>query len=207
VRGDLIIFIIIGAIVLLGRLLKKLGEAGGREARRPPGQVRVPGYEAPPEEIREFLRNLQGARRVEAHAARPPVAQSPAKLPRPVEELEPQAAALEAGLPTEPAPAETTWEPERILERPVETPPVARVRRRRAKPAAKAVVRPAAPPAVQPLREEKAPATPAAPLTAAAGMPVALRRLGLREAVVWSELLGLPVGLRRLRRQPPRGRM
>ena len=196
---DFVIFLVVAAVVLLGRLLKKATEAAGRDAARMGRQP--PGYRASPQEIKEFLHNLQRGRQPAAQVPAPS-AQAPGELVVPIEMLEPSALVLEAEPVAAARPVVAGLDIAPVLEVPAEARPVARVRRR--KPSGRATARPKpAPVAATPVQAPKEGPVPAAAAAAAAvaaaGMPVALRRLGLREAVVWSEILGPPLGLRRLR--------
>jgi hypothetical protein len=199
VDWDFVVFLVVAAVVLLGRLLKKATEAGGRDAARTRGQP--PDYRASAQEIKEFLRNLQRGRQPAAQVPAP-AAQAPGELVVPIEMLEPSAPVLETQPVAVVRPAAAGLDIAPVLEVPAEARPVARVRRR--KPPDRARARPKrAPVAATPVQAPKEGPVPAAAAAAAAvaaaGMPVALRRLGLREAVVWSEVLGPPLGLRRLR--------
>lgn len=196
---DFVIFLVVAAVVLLGRLLKKATEAAGRDAARTRGQP--PDYRASAQEIKEFLRNLQRGRQPAAQVPSP-AAQAPGELVVPIEMLEPSALVLEAEPVAAARPAAAGLDIAPVLEVPAEARPVARVRRRKPPDRARARPKPA-PVAATPVQAPKEGPVPAAAAAAAAvaaaGMPVALRRLGLREAVVWSEILGPPLGLRRLR--------
>ncbi len=212
-----IILIMIFGSMVVRAILKKLTEA---QAEQPRGQGQGETvYEASPDEVRDFLRSLSGA-----PGPRPGAAAQPGEVaPRAVGEPERMAVgrgpALDALDVFEVAPVrQAPQRPERALfpwdehppERPVAEPaqprrpavprpveeatPPPRVRRRRAKPKARKKAEQAPKPA-------KA-RVPAVAKKAAAVTPLALRGFGLKQAVVWSEILGPPVSRRHGRGRP-----
>ena len=196
----------------LRAIMKKTKEASS--AQRPDGATDKTVYEATPDEVRDFLRSLSGGpagRPVGQPAAGQqrvaPGQQRMAAGPAPAAGVQDvlDGAALQQA-PPRPEPAPFPWDehPPAVQaaqpaqrRRPAGPPPVQeqpapRVRRRKAKPAAK-----------KPKRARKAVKAEVPPVAkkAAAVTPLALRRFGLKQAVVWAEILGPPVSLRR--RQEP----
>jgi len=166
----LIIFVIIFVISGLKRLLQMLAEqAEGERAQRP-------DVEATPTEIEEFLRGLQAARRQQPQARARQVAA-------------PRAGRIAARAPAEAPPAAPFWQEGG----PGAREPVPQVRptrvQRRPEPKEPA-------PGPTPARE-RAEAAPAAAATPVAVTPAGLKRISLKDAIVWSEILGPPLSMRR----------
>jgi len=178
-----VIWGIVILVVVIRRLLK-----GAREGAKRQGGARAEkGFEAAPEEIQAFLRSLTAAKQQRAAGVqeRPAVAagQRPA-----------QASAPRAAEPT-------FWKGKPVRQpMPVVTPrPQPRTKRTKAR-KQKPVQRRKSPP-----REVLAAREPAAapkPTHGRAAPVLGLRGTDLKRAVVWSEVLGPPVSLRRNRRLP-----
>jgi len=174
---DTILFIIFIVVVLFGGAVKKLLDKL-QEQLAAQGRDRV-DYEASPEQVMEFLEGLRTAQRPRVGGQEAPAgeglreARARAELPRPIV-LPPQ---LERQAPS-PPPAP------RVA-------PRKRPRRRAEAPSPTAA------------RRKKEPALPPQARKAAAVTPLALRGTDLRQAVVWSEILGPPVSMRRSRTRPP----
>ncbi|MHC4592051.1 MAG: hypothetical protein ACYS8L_05065 [Planctomycetota bacterium] len=207
-----VIFIAIIVFSVLGRGLKRLMERAAEQTDARQG--RGGAYEATPEEVRTFLRSLEAARQPQVRAD----AQAPAAAPHTTlgvleaaELVVPQRAPVRqrARLPAQQvpqAPVRPVEVPREREGRPARRPAVRRVARmeRAVSTRGRRPERQAAAPA-RAVRAQKArPAkAPAEALKAAAVTPLALRGLSLRQAVVWSEILGAPISLRRLRRRTP----
>ena len=175
-----VVFFIIMLFVFFGRVLPKLLEQAGKQQARPP---RPPGgradFRATPDEVLDFLRGLE--------AKRPPQPEPKVAAELPVPEEGPVAPGLVSmGLPL-------AADRMRESEEPVAVAPTRRKRRRPTR------RRAAVPPA--PLREAPTQAPEAAALKF-----TMLRGAGLKQAVIWSEILGPPVSMRRGRvhRHPAR---
>lgn len=180
---DTIIFLIFVLVFVFGGAIKKFIERlneQGQAGRRPRAD-----FEATPDELAEFLRGLSAARRPAARAEARPAAPD----------------RFWEALPAEPEPETLRTA---LMAAPAATAPAARPRpaepRRRRRPAASRRARPAE--SGRPTAE----AVPAEAAKAAAAFPLALRGMGLRNAVVWSEVLGPPVALRQRRGRRPAAR-
>ncbi len=184
--GNFLFFIIV--LIFAISAIKRAMENAAKEAGKNAPLGRDP--EAGPSEVEEFLRSLQQARRQQAQVqARPG---------------RPQAAQRQAMRPQPPVPAEEPFWQE------AGRPPV-----REARPAAPAVRpvrvrRPRKPDvddhvetlvAKQPVKESPPPE--AKPVVA---VPASLKKVGLKEAVIWSEILGPPLSKRRRGGRGPLGR-
>ncbi|MHC5034488.1 MAG: hypothetical protein ACYTFZ_05590 [Planctomycetota bacterium] len=202
-----VIFIAIIVFSVLGRGLKRLMERVAEQADTRQG--RGEAYEATPEEVSAFLRSLEVARRPTVRAdAQAPAAAAPTALGvlEAAELVVPQQAPRRQRAPLPPqqvpqVPARPAGVPREREGRPAQRPSVRRVPRperaasaRRRRPERRTEA---------PAPAARAPKAPAEALKAAAVTPLALRGLSLRQAVVWSEILGAPISLRRLRRRTP----
>jgi len=184
--GDAMILVIV-VILLIVSGLKKLVERAEEEGR--PGPDGEEGYEASTDQIRSFLESLQAPpRRVPATPEEPPVQVAAAPEAPPVQvAVEPEEApgrepALGAALPS-------------MERRRVELPSTlgeqeATPARRVALPSEEAGERPRR----TALRRRRVPRQVAQPSQKA---PSSLRSVNLRHAVIWSEILGTPLSLRR----------
>ena len=178
-----VVWAIIIVVVVVSRVLK--GARSEDEKRKVARDQE--GFEAAPEEIQEFLRSLSTAaqRKAEGVRAQPEAAVQPrpaqAALPRPTD-----TAFWEAKPTRQPTPVVAVPTP-----RPKRSKP-----RRKSQPTAR---RKSPPPEVLAAREPVAVPKP----TSSRGAPIlALRGTDLRRAIVWSEVLGPPMSLRRNRRLP-----
>jgi hypothetical protein len=167
---------VIFIIIFLVSGVRKMLEALQKEAQK--GAARKPDFEASPSEVEEFLRNLQEARRQQGQ-----VQAGPGRLQRvPRQGTRAQAPRPETPFWQEQAREQANEEgPSVPAVRPV------RVRRRepRREPTVETLV---APPA------GKEPAAPA--VKPAAPPPPKLKAMSLRDAVIWSEILGAPLSMR-----------
>jgi len=213
--STIISLIVVAVFLLMGGGLKKVKEALSEQEA--PQQKPRTDYEASPEEIKEFLRGLTAAQRQEVP---PPAGPAAARE----QALAPARQAVDLGEPlATPLPATAVAPPGPVREGPVRVsaprPPRSAAPAPR-RPGSKA---PVASSELHGPRErllarlkdalQQAPVAPSGPpkdrrappaaVQAAAGMPVALRSLSLKQAVIWSEVLGAPVGIRR-RRQAAR---
>ncbi len=175
---DTILFIIFIVVVLFGGAVKKLLDRL-QEQVAAQGRDRV-DYEASPEQVMEFLEGLRTEQQPQVGGQEAPVgeglreARARPELPRPIV-ASPQ---LERQAPS-----------------PLPLPRVAPRKRPR---------RRAEAPSAAGARRKKEPALPPQAQKAAAVTPLALRGTDLRQAVIWSEILGPPVSVRRSRLRPPR---
>lgn len=188
--------IVIVVLVLIGGGLKKFKDVLGEEV--PAEQKPRADYEASPEEIREFLRGMSAARPPEvAPSARPEAAleQAPAPVREAVDLGEPLATPLPATAVAPPGPVR---EGRARVAQPRPPRQVSTARAPRKSKVGALQQAPAAPPELP-----KGHKVPPAAVKAAAGMPVAFGSLSLKQAVIWSEVLGAPLGVRR-RRQAAR---
>jgi len=195
--------LLIFLIVVGGSVLRKILEHLSQQVRTMPPEEEE--YEATPEEIREFLRSLEGR---QAAGAEP----GAAPQPRPeLEALPPKGRLLvDAQAPAAPAELEPRLEPLRPAAAPVRpetgfpAPAPARARARPARRAAPARARrrpERETPLPRPLEQALAPAkqpAPEAPRRRGASVQD-LRGWDLRQAVIWSEILGPPLSMRRRR--------
>jgi len=179
--GNFIFFIII--LVFAISAIKRAMEAASKEAQK--NAPRGRDFEASPSEVEEFLRSLQQARRQQPQVqARPDRPQAP-----PAEGMRPRAA----------APVEAPFWQEEGRQAVRQARPVApavrptRVRRPRTRDVDDQVEELVA---KEPVRQSPPPEAKPAVVT-----PPALKKIGLKEAVIWSEILGPP-----LSKRPPRGR-
>jgi len=185
---DAIVGIIVVLFVVLGLIKRALEHVSGQEEGRA-GASR--GYEATPDEVREFLESLRTAHRPAQAEAQP---------------MQEEAGPVRVALPQEQAQVLPPVGGD-VLERPFtvpdvepwRSPPATRRRRRAPAERTEARRRPVAAP-----KPEQPPGLP----VAAAGLvpPLALKRMSLRDAIVWSEILGKPVSLRARRPGPPERR-
>ncbi len=195
--GNFIFFIVI--LVVAINAIKRAMEKAGDEAKKNAPQGR--DFEAGPSEVEEFLRSLQQARRqqtqVQVQRGGPPAQAGRA----PAQARAPQARPAEGMRPRAQASAEVPFwlDQERGAVRTVKA----------AAPAARPVRvhRPAKQDvddhvetlvAKEPVKEEPAPKPKAAVVT-----PPELKKVSLKDAVIWSEILGPPLS----RRGPRSGRM
>ena len=206
--GDFVTLIIIGILFGVGTIVRRAMEAAAQKERRRPQQDRE--FRASRDQIREFLEDIRQGRQATAPAPEPPaepveeLREFPAE---PVEELrefpaEPVEELRE--FPAEPAeelrefPAEPAEELQPIAPpRPVEMPPapVPKAKPRRARKRKEAAAEVRAPVRAQP---SAPPAEPAAP--PAFRVP----DIDLKKAMVWSEIIGRPVSMRRrIGHKPP----
>jgi hypothetical protein len=168
--GSFFFLVLVLIFVISG--LKRMLEGLAREAEK--DQPRKADFEASPSEVQEFLRNLQQARRQQ------PQAQAPAGgMHAPTRRRMPAAPAMmEGAIFVQEAPA-----PQAPAVRPVRAP-------RRRQPDDDTVEELVA---TEPLKEEPPPTKPVAP-----ELPE-LKKTGLKEAVLWSEILRPPLSKRRQR--------
>jgi len=170
------ILILIGFIVLVNAIIRKLAQSMARQQRAAGEGAQ---YEATPEQVRKFLQEIAGgARPAQAPpAARPAAGPVQPPVVPPIVPVEPE------GQPAVP-PAARVSPPSPPPRRPT------RRRRDRRRP------RPAQP--ALPVQEEVAAAARRAPVA------TGLRGFDLKQAVVWSEILGRPVSMRRhIGHRPP----
>ncbi|MHC4788515.1 MAG: hypothetical protein ACYS8K_04830 [Planctomycetota bacterium] len=183
---DTIIFIVVVILFVFGGALKKLLERVAQQvqADREGGEA----FQASPEEIEKFLRGLGVRGEPPAPEGHPPAAAEPQRAFGPAEAAEPPPAQLrQARQP--PAPAGRRAPARRLaVPRP----------RRQAEPEAEDLR--ARLTAAERVGRPPAPAPPPVAVPSGARPP---RGADLRQAVIWAEILGTPVGLRRLRRRPP----
>jgi outer membrane biosynthesis protein TonB len=184
--GDFVTLIIIGILFGVGTIVRRAMEAAAQKERRRPQGDRE--FRASRDQIREFLEDIRQGRQATAPAPEPPA--------EPVEELR--------EFPAEPVeelrqfPAEPAEELQPVAPpRPVEVPPApvpqAKPRRARKRKGAAAEVR-----APVPAQPSAPPAEPAAP--PAFRVP----DIDLKKAMVWSEIIGRPVSMRRrIGHKPP----
>lgn len=213
--ADFIIFAIIIIIVIIGRVLQAVGESqkkGPRDAQGREGGRRPKSYTASPDDIRQFLAGLgaptaRQPRREEDEEQPPPPPPEPASPPL----YEPEAGAVFKSTPIDAAPEQLVDDGRSggmpagpVLGQPAE--PMKRSRRTRtaAQKGGRQKKSAAAAQARRHLKTESTPVSAARP-----GLPTAasLRGGNLKQAVIWSEILGRPVGLRRMRgNRPPASR-
>ncbi len=179
---EAVVPLIVVLFFILGGLKKAL-EAAGQAQQRAKGRAGG-DFEASPEEVQEFLRGLEAAHG--KPAAEPPEDRPGRQAAEPVRERKRPQPLWEAAGEAEPATSVSARQAT-----------IARARRaRRARPREdrKSIVpKPAAETADQSVPAE------------AAVAPAALKKFGLRQAVVWSEILGPPVSRRRVPGHRPPG--
>lgn len=175
---DTILFIIFIVVVLFGGAVKKLLDKL-QEQVAAQGRDRI-DYEASPEQVMEFLEGLRTAQQPQVGGQEAPAGEGLREV---------------RARPELPKPIVVPPQLERQAPSPPQQPRVAPRKRPRRRVAA-----PSAPGA----RRKKEAAVPPQARRAAAVTPLALRGTGLRQAVVWSEILGPPVSVRRSRQRPPR---
>ena len=177
---DEIVPIVIFFIIIFAGGIKKLLQILAKQMAPPEGQPR--SIEAAPDQIREFLDRMQGVRRPPEAPVQPPQrAQAAEELAPGWEpgEFVPLAVEVEEELPERPA-----LEP--AQPQALEPPPV--LTRKRA--------RPKKPRKRRPERVAPAPQAKEAPPAAPPG-PKGIKEWDLKQAVIWSEILGRPVSRRR----------
>lgn len=178
---DDLIPIIVVLLLVIGGVVKRLAERLGTTRER--DEHPRPDYEASPQEIRAFLESLGMPKRAQA--------QPPAS----VQQLGPRegpSVLLAEPLRAEPEAAQvslrsvgTLYSPELLV--PVPAP--AKAPPQRARRAKRAAAPAPAPKLAQPVPAAQVAKRPAVPM-------LALDRSRLRQAVIWSEVLGRPVSLR-----------
>ena len=192
--ADTIIVVIVVLLFVISGL-KKLWQRLEEEAAA--GPAARPEFEATSDEIKEFLQGLQAAQPARVQHEAPPLRGGADGILTVLDVAEPRPAA-----PAERR--EVPLPPSRVS---AETPTAVRRPAARAQPARRPRRRPGRRPREAPPSAGADDAweakVPARALKAAAVTPLALRGFGLKQAVVWSEVLGRPVGLRRSRRRPP----
>jgi hypothetical protein len=212
-----VVFLLVsGGVKKLREMMEQQGE---QQRQRPRAD-----YEASPDEIREFIGRLSAAGMPQEQAAPPVPREGPAGARIAVEATEPEVIPFpslrEPPRPVTGAVPLPALDGPRLRPVPVARPlpaqgaprpSAARARRPRTQQprrAAAAGVRPRAPaaegpkaPAVAPARQspQRAPAVVPKP---SPGLPPLSGSLSLKQAVIWSEILGSPVSLRRSRRGP-----
>ena len=204
--GELVPIIVILVFIGIG-ILRKLMEYASRQAGEEGGPAE--DYETPPDEVRRFLEEIRSARQPMAPV---PAAQAEPRAPTPMEqlfgsfaraqepgepvviELEPALEAVQVEEPPAQAPRMGAPEQPRAAIVPVPTPrkPRRKPARRKKRPSRKPVT----------ARREPEPAKPEAKKPADI-KALKTGRLTLRQAVIWSEILGTPVGLRRYKGHRP----
>jgi hypothetical protein len=184
--GSLFTFIVIAIFVISA--IKRAMETASQGAQKRQQQGR--DAEASPTEVEEFLRSLQHARRQLEQAGQ----QRPGAPAAPVAQATPPPARLEEEVLLWQAPAVAavrTRQPAAPAVRPKRV-------RRQPKPTDDDVVETLV--ATEPVKESPPPAPPPAAVA-----PPALKKVGLREAVIWSEILGPPLSVRRRRGHAAKG--
>ncbi len=181
--GNFIFFIIV--LIFIVSAIKRAMEKAADEAKKNAPKGR--DFEASPSEVEEFLRSLQKARRqqTQVQAQRgAPRAQPARPQARPAEGMRPRAqAAAEAPFwMGESRGAVRSVKPAAPAARPVR---VRRPAERDADDHVEALV------AREPVKEEPPPKPKAAVVT-----PPQLRKVSLKDAVIWSEILGPPLSRR-----------
>jgi len=177
--------IIIFLIIIFSSGIKKVLQLLAKQMAAQEGQPR--GEEATPDQIREFLERIQGVERRPQQPARPPErARAEAE---PVAAWEAEFAPFAVEVQQEPArelpPQPEVQVPPQISTRKRPRPKKRVARTRRPEPTARA--------------QEPKETTPAAP-----SRPSAIKDWDLKQAVIWSEILGRPVSRRRhLGHRPP----
>lgn len=192
--AEVVMLIILAFLFVFGGLIRKLAERFSEQVDVEEG-ARA-DQEASPGEIREFLRSLEVARKPRVQHDVRPLREGPDEVLAVAEAVEVAPAEERAVMPRPWSPAPQRQEPVR---RPPREMPSARQPRR----AAPRETREAPPSPAKPAERRRAVEVPPEAVKAAAVTPLALRGFGLKRAVVWSEILGRPVGLRRTRRRPP----
>ncbi len=206
---DGIIVIIVVLFLLFGGALKRVLQRVTQQMEE--DRASSPDYEASPEQVKEFLGSLETGGQPQVRADVQAAAARPEREPAGRDLLWSLEKPTETGLaevlgtrvrPTVP-PQRTTVSPfwggaETIAAapRPREKPAVPRPPRREPTEASRRIRVAEAEPVKPPHEARKA----------AAVTPLALHGLGLKQAVVWSEILGRPVSLRRMRRRSPGGK-
>jgi hypothetical protein len=186
-----LIFLAIFIIVMAAKGIKTLAQAAGAQAeKKEEGKEGGVAFRAPLDKIQQFMQSLEAARQPE---------QPPA--PKPAVPEQPEARSLlipEEALPAvpfvEPHAAEPITAPPRAERHERPRPPKRRRARRRSRDARGGLAEQA--PQEAPAQAEKE----------AGALPVTLRGRGLRQAIVWSEVLGRPVSMRARRGPGSAGR-
>jgi hypothetical protein len=179
------VFWLIIAVFVIGRVIKSIKGAAEQQAAAGADEE---GFEAAPEEIQEFLRSLTTAAQRRAAGAEGPPAVAVRREPRPVRAARQRAAQAPFWTPPPPVQPKPAARPT-AKPQPSRASRKKRVAPRKSPPREVLAARPPAQTAPKPRRGGKAPI-------------LALRGTDLKRAVVWSEILGPPVSLRRTRRLP-----
>jgi hypothetical protein len=205
----IVIFIIIFVLSFLKKLAQSIAEAnkgagagapGGAQGGQQGAAPQKPDVEASRSEVEDFLRSLQDSRRQQGQVQAPaPPRQGAQRRPQGpqrqggrVQAGRPQEAPFWLGQPPQPVNEEGPTTTLVQLDAPTVSPavpavrPTAARRRRKDEDAVETLV------AKEPVKET-------APTVAeAAGVALSdLKKLGLKKAVIWSEILGPPLSLRR----------